>query len=100
MNIVSMRASAVTPSLPPSNPAFREIVASIPRSIERYGVAKTAEFVRGRVETLNRQITEAAAGDEKRLDAMRRDGVTAFDLSELVIWLERRATELELSRAA
>jgi hypothetical protein len=92
-SITAPRAVHV-PALPPSQPAFQVIIASVARVIAEQGPRAASELCRASAENIATTIERAASGDRKTLDRMTRQGIDAFDLNELEHWLRSRAHEL------
>jgi hypothetical protein len=77
------------PALPPAHPAFRPLIASVPRLIEREGVRSAAARLREKIEAISAQASEP--------DRSFKKGVSAFDLAELLAWLQERVRDLEIA---
>jgi hypothetical protein len=75
------------PPLPPQHPAFRPLIASIPRFVEQHGARGAARRLREKVEAIRAQATPAALSKPGAPDA--------FDIRELTGWLENRILELD-----
>jgi hypothetical protein len=75
------------PPLPPQHPAFRPLIASIPRFIEQHGARGAARRLREKQQAIREQATAKALSKPGAPDA--------FDIRELDNWLEWRIHELE-----
>jgi hypothetical protein len=74
------------PPLPPRNPLFGPLIASIPVTVARQGSAATARRLQQWLEDFRAKATP---------ERLRNAGVTPFDLAELDVWLTSRIRELE-----